>query len=470
VSVLTALRRLVPDEGQGAPESATAGITFESLGVAPDLVAVLAEAGITEPTPIQVQTIPDALAGRDITGRARTGSGKTLAFGLPLVEGSSSSRRRKPRSLVLVPTRELATQVAEALTPLVAVRGLWLCPIYGGVSMVRQIRALQAGVDIVIATPGRLNDLIERGEMSVADVRFVVLDEADQMADMGFLPQVQRILDQVEGQPQTLLFSATLDGAVDTLVRSYQHEPARHEVATTSDDTIELKQRFIEVDPSDRVAATVDICASAKRALVFVSTTRGADRLVEAFEEMGLKAGGLHGRLSQSKRERMLDAFAAGRINVLVATNVAARGIHVDGIEAVIHFDPPEDGKVYLHRTGRTARAGADGLVITLVQPEHRYAMLRLLHEIGEQQEIVRMHSGDPRLADLGAWEPPISSAPPPRGRYSVTVPRRAAPSRGGGGFARPSGGRPPGGQSRQPSRGGPPARTGRSSDRGSWR
>lgn len=430
------------DEASDEFEDDDEGETFESLGIAPDLVAVLARNGVTTPFPVQILTIPEALEGRDVCGRARTGSGKTLAFGLPLIERTQTSKRRRPQSLILVPTRELATQVAVALTPLAKERGLWLAPIYGGVSMVRQIKALQQGVDIVIATPGRLNDLIDRGEVSMADVRFVVVDEADQMSDMGFLPQVRQILDLVDGKPQTLLFSATLDGAVGELIERYQRDPVHHEVRDDEDDVSLVTQRFIVVDPSDMVDATLAITAGAKRALVFVSTTHGADRLVTSLERGGAKAAAIHGRLSQAKRERTLTDFRKASIQVLVATNVAARGIHVDDVDVVVHYDPPEDAKVYLHRSGRTARAGADGLVVTLVLPQNAVMMTRLQREIGVDQELIQMRPNDPRLADLVAWEPPRAAYPAANGRYSMS-PLRAG-QRGGGGGRRPSNSGPP--------------------------
>jgi superfamily II DNA/RNA helicase len=373
---------------------------------------------------VQALTIPEALRGRDVSGRARTGSGKTLAFGLPLIERSSTSRRRRPRSLVLVPTRELATQVAEVLTPFAAARGLWLTAIYGGVSMPRQVRALQQGVDIVIATPGRLNDLIERDEVSMSDVRFVVVDEADQMSDLGFLPQVRRILDLIDGQPQTLLFSATLDGAVGELVQRYQRDPLQYDVPSDEAEIRLMEQRFIVVDRPDMVDAVVPIVAHVSRALVFVSTTHGADRLVASLLQRGLKAGAIHGRLSQPKRERMLEAFRRGSVSVLVATNVAARGIHVDEIDVVLHFDPPEDAKVYLHRSGRTARAGAAGLVVALVEPQNAPLMSRLQRELGIDQELIQMRPDDPRLTDLGGWEPPPARYAPEGGRYAISRPQ----------------------------------------------
>jgi superfamily II DNA/RNA helicase len=439
--------------GRIASELQGDGTTFASLGISPDLVAALDRAGIHEPFPVQTLTIPDALAGRDVSGKAKTGSGKTLAFGLPLIERTTTAQRRRPHSLVLVPTRELANQIAEALAPLAVARGLWLTAIYGGVSMMRQITALRAGVDIVIATPGRLNDLLERNEISVADVKFVVLDEADQMADMGFLPQVERILCNVEGQAQTLLFSATLDGAVGELVRRYQHEPVRHEIVSDEASVETLTQRFIGTTSEEKIAVTAQICAGARRALLFVRTTHGADRLAESLSREGLRAGALHGRLSQSKRDRQLAMFSDGSVPVLVATNVAARGLHVDGIDVVIHYDPPEDGKTYLHRSGRTARAGESGLVVTLALPEQIRDITRLERDAGLDYTIVPMRSGDERLLDLAAWDAPhgLADTRSSAGGYA------SSPARGGSARGpRQYGGRPTGGSGgRAPSGGG---------------
>ena len=435
--------------------------TFEALGIATDLAAVLAKAGITQPFPIQTLTVPDVLAGRDVCGKAQTGSGKTLAFGLPLIERTTTAPRRRPHSLVLVPTRELANQIAEELTPLAAARGLWLSAIYGGVSMSRQINALHAGVDIVIATPGRLNDLLEREELSLADVSFVVVDEADQMADMGFLPQVERILRQIEGRPQTLLFSATLDGAVGTLVRRHQHDPIHHEAVSDTPTVERLEQRFIGVSANEKVQVTSEICAGAHRAIVFVRTTRAADRLAEQLVRTGLRAAAIHGRLSQNRRESTLAAFVKGAAPVLVATNVAARGLHVDGVDVVIHFDPPEDHKMYLHRSGRTARAGESGMVVTLVLPEHRREIALLQRDSGNNHSVVEMRPGDRRLADLASWEPPCGSAEPDwsRERVDGVVARRPSQSRppraGGGGGRSANGGVPRPDGRRRPARAG---------------
>jgi superfamily II DNA/RNA helicase len=419
---------------------ADTSVSFADLGVSRDLVEAMNARGITSPFPVQVLTIPDALAGRDVSGKAKTGSGKTLAFGLPLLMGTTTAKKRRPASIVLVPTRELANQVADELAPLAEARGLWITAIYGGVSMARQISALRSGVDIVIATPGRMNDLLERGEMSVADVRFVVLDEADQMADMGFMPQVERILTQIEGTPQTLLFSATLDGAVGQLVKKYQHDPARHEVESESQSVDSLEQRFIGVSTDERLAVAARICAGAERALVFVRTTHGADRVARQLAGEGLRTEAIHGRLSQSKRERALASFSAGRTPVLVATNVAARGLHVDGIDVVIHFDPPEDHKTYLHRSGRTARAGEEGLVVTLVLPEQMRDVAQIQKDAGLDLAIVAMKADDNRLLDLKSWEAPAGlvwptgrSASPQGGGNSRGRAPRAAQGRPAG-------------------------------------
>ncbi|MGE0227237.1 MAG: DEAD/DEAH box helicase [Dehalococcoidia bacterium] len=445
-----------------ASSPSVADDTFASLGIRSDLVEALEAGGITQPFPVQVLTIPDALNGRDVCGKAKTGSGKTLAFGLPLIERTErGSARRRPRSLVLVPTRELANQIADALAPLAEQRGLWLTAVYGGVSMLRQIQALHAGVDIVIATPGRLNDLLERDELSLADVRFVVLDEADQMADMGFLPQVERILRRIEVKPQTLLFSATLDGAIGELVRKYQHEPAFHEVASETVGVDTLEQRFIGTTSEEKVATTARICAGGRRVLVFVRTTHGADRLVRHLEREGLHAAAIHGRLAQSRRERTLAAFSDGTTPVLVATNVAARGLHVDGVDVVVHYDPPEDAKTYLHRSGRTARAGEEGLVVTLVLPEQQRDVAKLQREAGIGLAIVPMTADDPRLLDLASWDPPRAPA------FDEDRPQRAA-ERGG---PRPGQGSASGGGRRRGYRGNrapspAPARGGRPADR----
>jgi superfamily II DNA/RNA helicase len=358
------------------------GRSFAELGIPTSLTAVLAARGITTPRPIQARTLPDALAGRDVLGRAETGSGKTLAFGLPLLArtASGSGRRRsgQPRGLVLVPTRELADQVHDELLPLAAVLNLRLLAVYGGVPLGRQARALRSGIDVVVATPGRLLDLLGQGACSLDQVGITVLDEADHMADMGFLPAVTSLLDQVPAGGQRLLFSATLDGQVDTLVRRYLTDPVRHQLAPTAAGTARMDHQIRSVRASDKVAVAAELAAGPGRTLVFVRTKHRAARLARQLEHAGVRAGALHGNLTQPARTRALAAFAAGTVPVLVATDIAARGIHVDGIELVVHFDPPAEPKAYLHRSGRTARAGAAGTVITLALPEQASEVAKL--------------------------------------------------------------------------------------------
>jgi len=390
-------------------------VTFAELGIMPELVKALAEGGITSPFPVQALTIPDALAGRDVCGKARTGSGKTLAFGLPMLHRISTAKKRRPHALVLVPTRELANQVAEEIAPLAGALGFWVTAIYGGSSMVRQVRALHAGVEIVIATPGRLNDLLERKELSLADINTVVIDEADQMADMGFLPQVRQILDQMDNPHQTLLFSATLDGSIGDLVRAYQTDPVRHEVVEENTTADNMDQRFIGSGRWEKLGVAASICRASKRSIVFVRTRHGADRLAEQLVKEGVKASPIHGGLTQGRRERTLSDFSSGRSPVLVATNVAARGIHVDGVDTVLHFDLPEDGKTYLHRSGRTARAGSGGLVVTLVAPDEAHDARALQREAGINVAVVSMKPDDERLNDLAGWEPPLVTPEPVR-------------------------------------------------------
>ena len=393
--------------------------TFAQLGVAGDIIKALTANGIEAPFAIQTQAIPVALSGRDLCGKARTGSGKTLAFGIPLLQLTGKSAPRHPRAIVLVPTRELASQVAKALLPLAAARRLRLTTIYGGVSAYHQVSALRMGVDIVIATPGRLNDLLQRGDLTVADVETVVLDEADQMADMGFLPQVERILSQVEVEHQTLLFSATLDGDIDQLVRRFQTDPVFIEVEQPEEMVDTMKHRFIGVSEVEKLEVAVAIASGPERTLIFVRTQRNADRLVEQFARLGLRSMALHGGLSQAKRERALSAFQSGWAPVLVATNLAARGIHVDAIETVIHYDFPDEYKAYVHRSGRTARAGASGVVVTLVLPMEERAFADLRRRAGLTETLVAMKPDDERLRDLAGWEPPMFVEPEPMRRNS---------------------------------------------------
>jgi superfamily II DNA/RNA helicase len=380
--------------------------SFEDLGVAPELVAALSSEGIAEPFPIQSLTIADALVGRDVCGKAKTGSGKTLAFGLPLLQRTAKSAPGRPQALVLVPTRELALQVHGVLAPLGRVVGRTVGAVYGGADLERQVRALRKGLDVVIATPGRLIDLGDRGEVSVADVRTLVLDEADRMADLGFMPQVEWVLRRVVQEHQTLLFSATLDGDVDHLVRHYMREPVRREVVSETVTVEEMAHRFLQVHQLDKVKVAAAICRGVGKALVFVRTKRGADRLVSHLRKEGVKAAAIHGDLRQAARERSLADFTAGKLPVLVATDVAARGLHIDAVDVVVHFDPPEDHKAYLHRSGRTARAGVEGVVVTLVLWDQILEVEKIQRRVGLRLPIVEIFSNDPRLAGLAEWDP----------------------------------------------------------------
>lgn len=347
---------------------------------------------------------------------------------------------------MLVPTRELASQILDALRPLAIARKVRLAAIYGGTSINRQADMLRAGVDIAIATPGRMFDLLQRGALTLADIEMVVIDEADQMADLGFLPQVERILDQVPNRHQTMLFSATLDGAIATLIRKYQHDPVHYE-ATVEDEPISaMEHRFIGVDFGEKTNVAAAITAGPQRTIMFARTQRGAERIVRDLGRAGVEAGVIHGGLSQPKRERALHAFSRGHVRVLVATNIAARGIHVDGIDMVVHHDVPEDTKTYLHRSGRTARAGAAGLVVTLVEPAEVRAINHLRREAGVREAVVPMGSADPRLADLAAWTPPMEdhSQRPAQPRRDYAAPqgqpaggRRRSPQGGYGGQRR---------------------------------
>jgi superfamily II DNA/RNA helicase len=400
--------------------------TFDALGVSPDLVRALAP--IITPFPIQALTIPDALAGRDICGKAKTGSGKTLAFGVPMLQrlaetrvadarlaaaGSPARKARvgQPRGLVMVPTRELARQVADVLRPLGETLDLTLATIYGGTGMDAQIKSLHRPVDVVVATPGRLIDLHQRGDLHLDAVEILVLDEADRMADMGFLPPVEWVLRRLTTAHQTMLFSATLDGEIDYLVRHYLTDPVEHDVAEPVGMISEMEHRFLAVHQMDKVKVAAAVTQASPRTLLFTRTKRGADTLTRNLQREGIKAAAIHGDLPQKLRERALADFTSGRLPVLVATDVAARGIHVEAIDVVVHYDPPEDHKTYLHRSGRTARAGEEGLVVTLVLWDQRLEVERLQRRLGISQPVVEVFSNDPRLQDLRHLTPAASVA-----------------------------------------------------------
>ena len=378
-----------------------------NLGVDEQIVSSLIKRGINTPFPIQGLTIPDALRGNDVCGKAKTGSGKTLAFGIPMVQNlDQPSEDNNPRGLIMVPTRELATQVKEELDPLLNGKSLTALAIYGGANIEEQIKAIKRGTDIIVATPGRMIDLLEREEISLQSLEMVVLDEADRMADMGFLPQVEWILRRVERNHQTLLFSATLDGVVNTLIQRYQSNPIMHEVEAKEITVEEMTHRFLHVHERDKVKVAAAITRPVSRTLIFSNTKAGCDRLVKKLLAEGIRAQAIHGDLRQNIREKALARFASGKLPVLVATDVAARGIHVDGVEVVIHYDPPSDHKTYLHRSGRTARAGTDGLVVTLSLWDEELIVKRLQKRVGLDMELVEMFSNDPRLENLGKWTP----------------------------------------------------------------
>ncbi|WP_164493761.1 DEAD/DEAH box helicase, partial [Streptomyces sp. ADI93-02] len=372
-------------EKAASDEDAEPGITFGSLGLPEGIVRKLAQNGVTAPFPIQAATIPDALAGKDILGRGRTGSGKTLSFGLPLLATLSggTTEKKKPRGIILTPTRELAMQVADALQPYGDVLGLKMKVVCGGTSMGNQIYALERGVDVLVATPGRLRDIINRGACSLANVQVAVLDEADQMSDLGFLPEVTELLDQIPGGGQRMLFSATMENEIGTLVKRYLSNPVTHEVDSAQGNVTTMSHHVLVVKPKDKAPVTAAIAARKGRTIIFVRTQLGADRIAEQLIESGVKADALHGGMTQGARTRVLEDFKKGYVNALVATDVAARGIHVDGIDLVLNVDPAGDHKDYLHRSGRTARAGKSGVVVSLALPHQRRQIFRLMEDAG---------------------------------------------------------------------------------------
>jgi superfamily II DNA/RNA helicase len=385
--------------------------TFASLGVPEAIATALSNRGIDEPFPIQIATIPPALAGRDLCGKAPTGSGKTIAFGVPMVARVTRSAPKKPHGLVLAPTRELAIQVAEELENLNS--GLRILAVYGGAGIEPQIKKLRAGIDIVVATPGRLIDLLDRNCCDLRSVTFAVVDEADRMADMGFLPDVKRILDETRDDRQTVLFSATLDGAIDSLIKRYQKNPVMHEVE--DEETGDVVHHFWISERTERVALLAQICDRLGPTIVFSRTKHGSDRIAKQLGNAGIKAAAIHGNRSQAQRERALEAFHRGDVQALVATDVAARGIHVDNVMGVVHFDLPADEKDYIHRSGRTGRAGMTGTVVTLIDKGQRKDAVKIKNKAGVDAEI-----GEPDVLSLP--EGPQQAFRPKSGRNKARV------------------------------------------------
>ncbi|WP_461712731.1 DEAD/DEAH box helicase [Streptomyces sp. DSM 41029] len=382
------------------------GVTFAALGLPEGVVRKLAQNGVTKPFPIQAATIPDALAGKDILGRGRTGSGKTLSFGLPLLASLAGghTEKKKPRGVILTPTRELAMQVADALQPYGDVLGLRMKVVCGGTSMGNQIYALERGVDILVATPGRLRDIINRGACSLENIEIAILDEADQMSDLGFMPEVTELLDQVPEGGQRMLFSATMENEISSLVKRYLKNPVSHEVDAAQGAVTTMSHHILIVKPRDKAPVTGAIAARKGRTIIFVRTQLGADRVAEQLRESGVKADALHGGMTQGARTRTLADFKDGHVNVLVATDVAARGIHVDGIDLVLNVDPAGDHKDYLHRSGRTARAGRSGTVVSLSLPHQRRQIFRLMEDAGvDATRHIVGGSGvfDPEVAEI---------------------------------------------------------------------
>ncbi|MCT1601640.1 DEAD/DEAH box helicase, partial [Kocuria sp. p3-SID1428] len=414
--------------------------SFIDLGVPEALARVLSQHGIDQPFPIQTKTLPDSLSGRDVLGRGRTGSGKTIAFALPLVtrlaglaQGTSRAPRRanRPTGLVLAPTRELATQIDRAIAPLAEEAGLSTTVIFGGVSQVHQERALSRGADIVVACPGRLEDLLKQGVLTLDDIRVTVIDEADHMADMGFLPVVTRILKQTPDDGQRLLFSATLDGGVDVLVKKFLHDPVTHSVDAPKAAVSTMDHHVLVVDADEKQALIEALASGTGRRVMFTRTKHRAKKLAKKLSQQGIPAVDLQGNLSQNARDRNLASFSQGDVRVLVATDVAARGVHVDDVELVVHIDPPAEHKSYLHRSGRTARAGAQGQVITIATREERRDVEKLMKQAGVTAEFSEVSIGSPVVADLVGERAE---------RVEYVAPAQQQPSGGRG--ARRSGGR----------------------------
>ncbi|MCD9879969.1 DEAD/DEAH box helicase [Streptomyces guryensis] len=417
--------------------------SFADLALPAPLLATLGHEGVSVPFPIQGATLPNSLAGRDVLGRGRTGSGKTLAFGLAVLARTAGRRAepRQPLALVLVPTRELAQQVTDALTPYARSVRLRLATVVGGMSIGRQAGALRAGAEVVVATPGRLKDLIGRGDCRLDDVAITVLDEADQMADMGFMPQVTALLDQVRPEGQRMLFSATLDRNVDLLVRRYLTDPVVHSVDPSAGAVTTMEHHVFHVHEADKHRTTTEIAARDGRVIMFLDTKHAVDRLTEHLLNSGVRAASLHGGKSQPQRTRTLAQFRTGHVTVLVATNVAARGIHVDNLDLVVNVDPPTDHKDYLHRGGRTARAGESGSVVTLVTPGQRRDMTRLMTAAGIAPRITPVRSGEAELSRITGAQAP-SGVPVVITAPVAERPRRSAASSSRGRRDRPAQGR----------------------------
>ncbi|SDH12121.1 DEAD/DEAH box helicase [Klenkia brasiliensis] len=423
--------------------------TFAELGVPAPLVEALTASGITAPFPIQVATLPDTLAGTDVLGRGRTGSGKTLAFSLPLVArlaGSTTKRQpRKPRSLVLVPTRELANQVAAVVTPLATAVGLKVTVVFGGVGQNPQVQALAAGVDVLIACPGRLEDLIGQGHCDLSAVEITILDEADHMADLGFLPGVKRLMDRTPKVGQRLLFSATLDNGVDVLVQRYLDRPTTHSVDPAVAPVATMTHHVFRVEAADKPQVVKELASGLDRVVLFTRTKHQAKKLAKQLTAAGVPAVDLHGNLSQNARERNLEAFTTGSTRVLCATDIAARGIHVDDVAIVVHVDPPAEHKAYLHRSGRTARAGAGGTVVTVATPDQASEVRLLARQAGITPEVTAVRPGAPQITALtGPPAPYVEPAPvaPPQPQGTGGGRRRSGGGAGGRGGGAPAGGR----------------------------
>jgi superfamily II DNA/RNA helicase len=391
--------------------------SFADLGVPADLGRLLAGRGIDAPFPIQAATLPDALAGRDICGRAPTGSGKTLAFGLTIAARAKAGAPGLPSTLVLVPTRELAAQVAKELDALRPFHGHRSVTVYGGTGYGGQRSALRKGAGIVVACPGRLEDLVAQGDLSLAAVDLVVLDEADRMADMGFLPAVKRLLDQTSNDRQTLLFSATLDHDIDVLIKRYQNNPAHHEVVLDDDETGDVTHAFWKVERDQRIPLTAGLVRQHGKVVVFCRTRHGADRLTKQLARVGVDARAVHGSRSQIQREKALAAFTGGQADALVATDVAARGIHIDAVTCVVHFDLPPDPKDYVHRSGRTGRAGADGAVVAMVLKEQNKLARTLQRHLGLDQRFTDPDLPEEMLEPGEPVKPQPEPQPRPRGK-----------------------------------------------------